>query len=63
LLTLLEGAGTEIPEDVRRAESLTPYAALARYPGVFEPVTQQRLRDTLSMAEAVIQWVEEQLGQ
>jgi HEPN domain-containing protein len=40
LVTLLEEAGQEIPEFVRRAEALTRYAVVTRYPGLAEPVTE-----------------------
>jgi len=58
LLTLLAEGGEDIPEQVREAEALTPYAVVARYPGVVEPVTAERYQGVVEMAEAVVRWVE-----
>ena len=38
LLTLVEKAGWSVPEKVKRASMLTPYAVESRYPGLSEPV-------------------------
>ncbi|HEY7491329.1 MAG TPA: HEPN domain-containing protein [Candidatus Tectomicrobia bacterium] len=60
LVTLLEAAGQEIPEVVRRAEELTRYAVVTRYPGLAEPVTEEHYREAVTIAEAVVRWAEEQ---
>ena len=61
LLSLLEGTGTVVPEAVRQAEELTPYAVLTRYPGMVRPVTEQDHRRAVKVAAAVVRWAEEQL--
>lgn len=58
LLTLLEAAGEEIPPFVRRAEALTRYAVVTRYPGLAEPVTEDHYREAVADAEAVVRWAE-----
>jgi HEPN domain-containing protein len=62
LVTLLEEGGQEIPELVRRAEALTRYAVVTRYPGLAEPVTEAHYREAVAVAKAVLEWVEDQLG-
>jgi HEPN domain-containing protein len=58
LLTLLENHGIPLPETVRRAASLTDYSVEARYPGPFEPVTEEEFREALSLSEAVVAWAD-----
>jgi HEPN domain-containing protein len=62
LVTLLEEAGQEIPEFVQRAEALTRYAVVTRYPGLAEPVTEAHFQEAIAVANAVLEWVEDQLG-
>lgn len=62
-LTLLEQNGIIPPEDVRTATILTDYSVEARYPGPFEPVTEEEFKEALHIAEAVVKWVENQLMQ
>lgn len=61
LVTLLEAAGQEIPAVVRRAENLTRYAAVTRYPGLAEPVTEAHYQEAVTIAEAVVQWAAEHM--
>jgi HEPN domain-containing protein len=63
LLTLLEETGEEIPTSVRLAEALTPYAIVARYPGVVEPLTEERYHTAVELAEAVVRWASQQLAE
>jgi len=62
LLTLVEGAGRKVPEDVKRAGILSDYAIESRYPGLAEPVTQEEYERAVSIAEKVVQWVERQMA-
>jgi len=62
LVTLLEASGQEISEVVRRAEALTRYAVVTRYPGLAEPVTEEHYQEAVTIAEAVVRWAEEQMG-
>ena len=62
LLALLEQIGEQVPESVRRAEDLTRYAVVTRYPGIAEPVGESHYRDALVSAEAVVRWAEREIG-
>lgn len=62
LLDLLEQTGVQIPDPVRRAEDLTRYAVVTRYPGVAEPVTESHYREAVASAEAVVRWAGEVIG-
>ena len=59
LLSMLEENGEDVPDRIRRAVGLTPYAVDTRYPGVDQPVSEEAYRDAIAIAEAVIQWAEE----
>ena len=61
LLSLLEEAGEPIPDIVRKAGELTPYALITRYPGPARPVTQEEYEDAVKTSEAVVQWTEGRL--
>lgn len=62
LLTLVERAGRKVPEDVRRAGTLSDYAIESRYPGLAEPVTQEEYERAVSIAEEVVQWIQRQMA-
>ena len=61
LLSLLEEAGETIPDEVRKAEELTPFALITRYPGLARPVTESEYRETVEIAEAVVLWAGDRL--
>ena len=50
LLTRVEQAGQAVPEPVRAAAALTDYAVETRYPGPFEPVTQEEYEEAVRVA-------------
>jgi HEPN domain-containing protein len=56
LMQGLEELGLEIPEAVDKASHLTRYAVETRYPGFFDPVTDEDYQEALSMAEAIVAW-------
>ena len=58
LLSLLEEVGECLPEIVRKAADLTPYAVLTRYPAPTRPVTLEEYATAVDVAEAVIRWAE-----
>lgn len=62
LLDLLQASGIIVPADVDEALVLTQYAVQTRYPGAWEPVTQEEARLALDIANCVLTWVEEQLA-
>jgi HEPN domain-containing protein len=56
--TRLENSGVSIPSVVREAVILTRYAFETRYPGLFEPVTDDEYREAVRLAEAVVTWAD-----
>lgn len=46
------------PQQVQEAVTLTDYAVLSRYPGDFEPVTEEEYQEALRMAEVVVKWAD-----
>ena len=61
LLSMLEDAGECIPDNVRKAAELTPYAVFTRNPGPARPITAREYRAAVEAAEAVVEWVGERL--
>jgi HEPN domain-containing protein len=61
LLSMLEEAGEEIPEVVRKAEELTRYAVVTRYPGIARPVSEQEYAEAVAVAKEVVRWAGEQI--
>ena len=59
LLSLLEEADQPLPDIVRRAGELTPYAMFTRYPAPARPVTEEEYRVAVEVAEAVVLWAED----
>jgi HEPN domain-containing protein len=61
LLTLLEKTNHAIPENIREGERLTRFAVFTRYPGVAASVSYEEYEESLNLAEAVVNWVQDQL--
>ena len=61
LMDALSQNGEQIPENVLSSVELTEFAVEARYPGPFEPVTEEEAKDAIETAQAVIEWVESKL--
>ena len=62
LIDVLKESGVEVPQEVDRSFSLSQYAVETRYPGEWEPITEEETRSALEMAALVLAWVEEKLG-
>ena len=62
LLSMLDEAGEEIPAVVRKAEELTRYALITRYPGIARPVSEQEYAEAVAVAEEVVRWADERIG-
>ena len=58
LVSLIEKERIEIPDVLLKAEKLTIYAVIARYPGVVRPVTEQEYFEEVEIAESVVLWAE-----
>ena len=61
LLTLLENQGIILAEEIKDSAELTDYSVESRYPGPFEPVTEEEFEKALQIAEAVVAWAESQI--
>jgi HEPN domain-containing protein len=61
LLTLLENQGIILPEEIKASAGLTDYSVESRYPGPFEPITEEEFEKALQIAEAVVTWAELQI--
>jgi len=62
LISGLEKGGIPVPQDVKDAGVLTSYAWEARYPGLYEPVTEEEYREAVELAETVLAWAETKIG-
>ena len=54
----LEDSGVPIPSIIKESVILTRYAFETRYPGPFEPVTEEEYQEAVRLAEAVVEWAE-----
>lgn len=61
LLDLLKDNSIEPPKAVDEAFVLTQYAVQTRYPGEWEPVTDDEATEALERASLVLMWVESQI--
>ncbi len=61
LLTTLELNGVFSTDSVKKAAILTDYSVEARYPGPFEPITEEEFLESLRIAEDVVAWAEQQI--
>jgi len=61
LLTLIENQGVTLPEEIKASAELTDYSVESRYPGPFEPVTEEEFSRALKIAEIVVAWAESQI--
>ena len=57
LLETLEKEGISVPDNLKPASDLTEYAVHTRYPGLYEPVTEDDYREALAIAERIHAWV------
>jgi len=61
LLEIAEDNGLELPEDVREAGFLTPYAVETRYPGQWGEITEADRDEALRVAETTVSWAREKV--
>ena len=62
LMAVLEKSGTPIPQNIKATAKLSLYAALTRYPGIGDPVSEKEYLEALALAERVVTWAEKKLG-
>jgi HEPN domain-containing protein len=63
LLTILGQNNEAIPPAIADAARLTRFAVSTRYPGVAEPVTAEEHHRAVAIAEAVVTWADERVGE
>lgn len=59
---LEEQAGEHVPEEVDQAFELSQYATQTRYPGDWEPITDEEVEEAISQAERVLRWAEQRIA-
>lgn len=63
LLKQIEDTDIVVPDEIKETSQLTVYAVDTRYPGDYDPVTEEEYQLVLSMAERAVKWVEEKIGE
>ncbi len=63
LLELGKQGGLTLPSQIEEVGSLTPDAVEARYPGHFEEITSPDVDEAIRVAEVVLQWAREIVGE
>ena len=58
LLKLLARNGVKVPKYVWLAQELSPFAVMARYPGLAAPLTKLQHKRAVRIAEGVLRWAE-----
>ena len=58
LLLRIEKSGLFIPDAIKNASRLTPFAAHTRYPGFEYPVTEEEYAQACALAESVVKRAE-----
>ena len=61
LIALIKQQSMKVPHEVEESVILNDYAVETRYPGEYEPVTEEEYLTAVKLAAKVIQWVEEHL--
>ncbi|MBF0465719.1 MAG: HEPN domain-containing protein [Nitrospirae bacterium] len=61
LLEIIEGTGTQIPEEIKDSVILTDYAVETQYPGDYVPIDEKMYEEALRIADSVVKWVEKML--
>ena len=61
LLEIAEENGLPLSGSVSRADSLTPYAVLTRYPGFWEEILPEDVEEAIEVAQDALRWAEDML--
>lgn len=62
LIDLLESNEIEVPDEVKKGRYLTQYAVETRYPGLYDPITEDEFEDSLRDAERIFNWSRKETG-
>lgn len=61
LLENIEKSGIELPQHIKESIILTDYAVNTRYPGDYEPVSEQEYLEAVTITENVIKWIDKKI--
>lgn len=61
LIALIKGQNIQVPMEVEASVILNDYAVQTRYPGEYEPVTEDEYFEAVELAKKVVQWVSKEL--
>jgi len=56
LIETLSKNGIEIKDAIREATTMTEYAVEFRYPGTYEPLSENEYKKSIEIAEKVVKW-------
>jgi HEPN domain-containing protein len=56
LMELGKGSGLSLPDEIRDAGALTPYAVETRYPGSWMDITVSDVQEAIETAKRTLQW-------
>lgn len=62
LVSGLKLRGVQIPANVEEATGLSNFAWEARYPGLYEPVSEEEFREALQLGRSVVAWAEKEMN-
>lgn len=57
LIELIEETGMVLPEEIKDAIMLSEYAVTTRYPGDYEPVSEDEYNEAVVISEKVVDWI------
>ncbi len=63
LLEIAEDHEIHVPENIREAGALTPYAVETRYPGYLAEITEEEVKSALQMAQNSVLWAKKVLSE
>ncbi len=58
---IVENINIDIPDFVNESVILSDYAVQTRYPGFYEPVTEEEYKTALQLATQVLNWVKKEI--
>lgn len=62
LVSGLRLKGVQIPATLEEATGLSNFAWEARYPGLYEPVSEEEFREAFQLARSVVAWAEKEMA-
>lgn len=62
LIDILDRNGVQVEDQVRSCRYLTQYAVETRYPGLYDPVTQEEYLEALKDSHIILKWASRMTG-